>query len=360
MAVVKKKLQVKWYDRDLTFLKLEDNLKNVPSWRWETGKGLLDTRIDLDYEFDDLPSHIQSNNIVRIFEVSADNPEGIEVYRGIVGEIRPFLRASDQGVTVEALGLNSVLQWAYFKDGASFTVSYTSTDIADIFEDIIDDWQTVHSSTLISYTGSSIDTTGNTVTIDIEDKKHSEALQEVFQYADADWYWYIDVDGVVYLKELPATATHTFTVGKDVTVSRAPENYKQVLNQQTIFYSGGSVTVNSSSSITSYGLHEGKLIRDDNIGDSGTATNRATAIVDNGKDPKVNGTIEATSTFSNLPSIRPGDTIKLQNYNQDGSILTDNMPIVSLQYDWDNATMEIGEIRTNFARELNNFLNTVS
>ena len=351
-----KSFLIKIYDdTGVTLQKTLTKVKNIPSWNVNLNGVYGDTSIELNESFDNIPSYATLNNIVLIYEVSDDYPTGKLVYKGYISEIRPSLRGSSEEVSLGIRGIGDLLKNAYLKNGASYSKTYTTTDISDVFEDIVDHFNTIYTAGFLSYvSGTTIETTGLSITYTVEEKKHIDALNELHKFCDPAWYWYVDATGVVYLKESSAGSDHTFTIQKDVEVIEPIQTVEKIVNRCHVIYTGGNTTVSDATSITNYGLRE-QVINDTNITDSTTAGYRATKVVTDNRNPKVTGKLRVNSSYD-ITTINVGDTCKLRNYNVSGSILQTEMLIVSVSYGWDYVDIELGENRSNIARILDMFI----
>ena len=103
-----------------------------------SGQGLL--TLELNLTFDDFENEVLFvgiQNFIKVYEIDEDNKNGQLIYTGIVGKYSPNLKANAETVTLECNGLKTLFQQQIFHNATDYSPSYTTTDPADIFEDII-------------------------------------------------------------------------------------------------------------------------------------------------------------------------------------------------------------------------------
>lgn len=357
-SIVEKRFTIKVYAPDGTTLRktLDPRLlRGTPSFTSRINGGFGECRIELHLPFDDFDEGtvVDFMNIVKIYESDAQNTSGRLIYTGFVSAYQPFVKGSDQGVTIVLLGLVSLLALAYYKNGASFTVTHSAVDPSAIMKLIIDHFATVNTKGLIGYNGSgtTVDLTGTTVSYTFTDQKWLDALTAIAKTAPAGWWWSIDATGQLYFKNKPASATHTFTIGKDIDELIVDKSSEGIVNATQVRYSGGGTSdASDGTSITNFERRE-SIIDDQRITIAGTAAARAAAEIANFKDEKVKATLVVNSQYD-IETIKVGDTCKIRNLSTASTTFTDNMQIVSVRYEWDRVTLELEDLTGKFAVEL--------
>jgi len=293
--------------------------------------------------FDDFDETLIAHmNVVRIYAIDEDNPLGRLIYTGFISEFAPFVQKSNQGVEITLLGLVSLLNFSYYKNGSSFTVTHSSQDPAVIFKAIIDHFNTQYPAGLITYDDptATIDTVGTTITYQFEDSKWLDALNAIYNYSDADWWWRLDANGNVYLKAKPVTSTHIFTIGKDVDEVFAYSNNEKIVNDlQYRDGVGGTTNFSDGTSQTAYGKRS-EVFTASGTTDATTIAQYGDKVIAEEKDPvkSVKATINKNY---DLESIRVGDTCRFQNFRIGATVLEDNMQIVSLSYTPDKVVIQL-------------------
>lgn len=362
MAIKDKKFTIKIYDSlGVTLAKtLKDNeIKNIPRFSSQINGGFGELVLDLNLPFDVPDSAIGFMHIVRVYVNDKDtnnSPRSRLVYTGFISAYTPYVRGGKEGIEVTCLGLISLLSFAYFKAGASFEPSYTTTDPSVIMKAIIDHFNTVYSGGLIGYNGSTttVDTVGTNVSFTFEDKTWFQALTDIFGTVGAGWWWTIDVEGQLYLKEKPTTSTHTFTIGKDIEELYNDKSSESIINSARVKYAATSTQNSDATSISEFGLRE-KVVTESQIDDLATANQKSNQLVGDNKDEKNRVQLVINSQYD-IESIKVGDTCKVQNLAKNSGVFTNNMQIAKIMYNWDTVTLNLEEIIDDFGNELSKFI----
>lgn len=355
-----KRFTIKIYDTDGTTIiqTLQPSvLKSAPSFSSQINGGFGQCVLDLNLPFDDFGegTDIDFMYIVKIYVGDMANPLGRLVYTGFISAYQPYIEASKSGVKVTVLGLVSLLSFAYYKNGSSYTVAHSTVDPAVIMKAIIDHFNSVYPGSFLGYDGSgtTVDTVGVNVTYTFTEKKWLDALKDAFKTVDPGWWWAIDKSGQFYLKEKPATATHKFTIGKDIesiTVDKSAENVK---NKVRVKYNGNTADDDDATSIARFGTREA-IVSQDQVQNGATASQLAVQEVEDNKVEKIKAKIVINLNYD-LESIQVGDTCKILNLNSAQQTFNDNMQIVSVAYSFDKVTIELEE-QTKFSIELQKFI----
>lgn len=356
----KKAFLVKIYDTDgATLIKTlkPSVIKNSPSFTTQINGGLGQCVLDLNLPFDDFGegTDIDFMYIVKIYVTDESNPLGRLVYKGFISAYQPYLNEVDQGVKITLLGLVSLLSFAYYKNGTSFTVAHSAVDPSAIMKAIITHFNTVYAGSLIGYDsgGTTVDNVGTNVDYTFTEKKWLDALKDVFKLAGPGWWWTIDKEGQLYLKQKPASATHSFTIAKDIDSITVDKSAETVKNKVRVKYGGNTADDDDASSISRFGTREA-IVTDDQIQNATAANQRAAKEVDDNKVEKIKARIELNIKYD-LESIKVGDTCKILNLSSDQATFNDNMMIVSVAYNFDKASIELEEM-TKFSLELQKFI----
>jgi hypothetical protein len=331
----------------------KDLVTSSPSISSQINNGYGDVTLDVATRFDDIDSYLAEGNIVEVYAVDSNHPLGSLVHKGVITQVTPYVASNIEGVRLNVLGFTTLLNRVFYRDGSTYTISHAAVDPKVIFEDIIDKFQVIYGSGFVSYTGSSIATVGTSVTKDFENIKSFDALNQAFELVEGGYIWFIDQSGIVYLKEIPSTPTHIFTIGKDVDNLEIVRTAETMINRQRVTYDVGTITVTDSGSITANGEFEGQPVSDTSL-NLVSATEVATARVLNNKELKITGRITVTPDFD-IELIQIGDTCKVRNYNSSTGFALDNQLIVSKSYNWEGGvTLELGEVRNNITTLLKN------
>lgn len=361
---MKKEYLVKVYQSDgSTFIATlnNDQIKKEPTFTSVINGIFGECRIDLSLPFDDFGegTTIDFMNVVKVYEFdNVNNTSGTLIYSGFISGYMPYVDRGDQGVVVILLSLGALLNFVYFKTGGGvWTVSYTGSDPSTIMKDIIDYYNTRTSTSLLGYDGdgTTVDTVGNSAYLDFENKKCYNALKDTLGACAGGWYWKIDENGQLYLKEKPTSATHTFTIGKDIELFKAEKSSENIINYVKFVWSGGDVTDQDATSITDFGWRE-LLKTDTGVTNAPTANWYADQEIQDKKDEKIRASLTINSNY-NLENIKVGDTCQILNSKTGNSTFNNNMQIVSVQYLWDKAILQLEEFE-GFGDELQKLIDT--
>ena len=83
-------------------------------------------------------------------------------------------------------------------------------------------------------------------------------MNTIFSFTPANWFFRIEGDGRIVMREKPASATHTFTFGKDINSLSIPKNIEKVKNKIYVRDSlGVETSYQDSASIALYSLRSG-------------------------------------------------------------------------------------------------------
>ena len=322
-----------------TFENVEAELLNYPTFSKSRNGGLGACTIRLNYGFGTLASKL--SKIVKIYVINENNKTGKLIYTGVVSRQSEVLQTGLQYTEIELLGIQTLLQNAYYKNGGVYSVTHTTVDVSVILEAIVDHYQSITSDSLLSYTGASIDSVGTNVTYTFDQRKWLEAVNDAYDLAGSGWYWYINEAGVLHFHQNPTTATHNFTVGRDVEKIEVKRSIEEIINYNHLNYNGGTDSDSDATSITNYRLKE-KYDDDQSITDATTAGEFTDKKVNDNKDPKTQTQLTINSNFD-IESINTGDTCQILNIPFDSSVFSNNMTIERIEYKGEKAILYLDD-----------------
>lgn len=347
-----KSFLVKLYSPAGSFLRTlpPDIIRTSPSFAARRNGGYGECVLDLNLPFDDFSGYLSGMEIAKIEVASDFHPTGTTVYTGFVSKVQPYLTGSSEGVKVTLLGLVSLLSFDYYKNGSSFTVAHSAQDPAVILKAIIDHFGSVQGSGLIGYDsgGTTIETVGSNASITFTDSKWFDAIKTAAQAAGAGWYFLVDRLGQIHLHSDPTTATHAFTIGKDIESIDAPLDFETIQNAVQVRYNGGSVDVTDSASIAAY-FRRGSILSDTKLQNSATATNAGEAV--QVLEPTKAITLTVNSNYD-IESVYPGQSCKIRNIKPDLAFLGDCMLIEEVRYELDRVRLTLNMIKDDIAAEI--------
>lgn len=363
MSQKNKKFTVKIYDSSGTTLKRtlsNQDFNSTPNFNSKIDGGFGECVLDLNLPYDDFGEGdtIDYMFIVKIYVIDDIYPKGRLVYTGFISKITPFIDASKQGVSLSVLGLVSLLSLDYYKDGSSYEVTHSNQDPAVIMQAVLDYFNSINGNSLLSYSAETMENVGTNVSYTFKKKKWLDAIQDTFGLAGSGVWWSVDQNGYFYFKPKPSTATHTFTLGKDIEKFENNKSSEDIINAVRVYYDSdlaSYVDCEDSTSITKYGRRT-KIINDSDITDSTTATQKATQTVEDNKNPKIKGALTINNQYD-IESIKVGDTCKVLNLKKGSTQFTSNMQISMVRYYFDSVTLELEDF-ADFGTTLNKFVNT--
>jgi hypothetical protein len=311
--------------------------------------GLGDLTINIPRRFDEyaINGDIELGNRVKVF-ISDVNGDDVLVYSGIIDEID--LAVSDsESVTISCSGYTTQLADDIYQESGVVYKKFSSTDPSSMLKAVIDTYRANYTNPEVNYTGSSVANTGLTETQEMYCNTYLEAIQLCAQLAPYTWFWRIEADGTFYFEEFPTTATHIFTVGRDIQNLRINRTIRTLQNgilfsnkmsgddPESIFHLKEDAT-----SVSNYG-RKVKFISDGRYRlSSGTYVNRATRELNLYKDP-IN-VVTLTVLDNNfgagydIESIKVGDTFRINNIVSNSAI-TNNMLITNITYNYTDVTI---------------------
>ncbi len=196
---------------------------------------------------------------------------------------------------------------------------FLSTDPGAMARELMDNFIALGGN--LSYTESTIDLPGTTVSYTFKFNKYLEAIKKCVELAPADWWWRVDpASGLVYFKALGQTVDHTFVKGKHLNNIVIETSLEQVKN--VVYYSGGDdgtginllVNTQNSTSVETYGTWL-ETVSDNRVTQEDTANILSESIVNQYKDPRYMTVIEIPSNRYDLNLIKVGDIVGFRNFN---------------------------------------------
>ncbi len=325
-----------------------DEVLNDPSFRSIINGGpgeiilQLARKVDAFGEGED----IVLNRKIDIYVYDRDLPQGRLLYQGFIAGFAPMLDGKREYLELTILGYVVEIGQRILKDGAgNTTLQYFSDDPSNIIKDIIEKYRADGGN--LNYNSTSIETTGTTVTYTFTCYSIKESLDKLVELTPYDWFWRIDPDGVVYLKQKSATADHKLYIGRHIDYMRPEKRIDAMRNR--LYFIGGTPEgetqlyrkYSRTSSIATWGLREEKWT-DQRVTRTDTADTKAERWLDEREAPEIrtylrildnNG--EDENMGYDIESIRPGDTISIENLKSSRKDITYWDQMIWGQSNWD-------------------------
>lgn len=282
-------------------------------------------------------SLINFRNIIKVYLTDGYANDRL-IYQGYISAYNPFFDTRGEGTEITILSGIAKLNIDYFRLGTTTKITKSSMDPSEIIKDIIDNYDlAAGNDPLISYSGDSIDLTGNTISYTFDQKKHLEAIIRTAEFFPANWYWYLPADGNMKVKAKPNTATHTLFIGKHIKKIQTHKNIESIINK-IIFWNGRQsndplyllLDYNDATSQASYGINT-MIVRDGRVTLAATANNLANKIIQERKDPTTIVDLEISDY--DILGIEPGDTVNIRNIDiTNQTTFPDNLTISKIKY----------------------------
>ena len=264
------------------------------------------------------------------------------IYRGRIETYEPRVDESGERITIDALGLASLLSDDYIEflqfveqqpqdDVLAGRINYGAADPADMFKRIIDEARRVNPFFTLYYTNESIRYTGNLMQYTFRDQQIRSALDKARTLCPSGWHYHIEPDGLVVLRGPEHAPTHILRIGIEITEFsveksiRNLKNYIRVKGRQDEDKSepDGFGSINyvafDQKSIDTYGKRalfirdaqlvdpdSAKIVGDGRLDENNREEQRAVAkIPDEKSDMISNGPLKGY----NIESLRAGDNV---------------------------------------------------
>ena len=236
-----------------------------------------------------------------------------------------------------------------YKNDTTTTITESATEIGQIIKNIITRYR-AEVNTDIYYTVDSINDTSQNGDFVFKSITYLEAINKAKNLAPDGWYWYIDENGLFYFKEIPSTPTHSFTIGKNISLVDVRKTIETVRN---ILYLYNGTTYKRYEDSTSVGLYgkRAELITDINLNSTTTMDNYASRYLAEHKDPQLEIILNIIDDTENdkgydIESINPLDTCQILGllYSQ-AQTFNKNMLITNVMYSFNKVVLTLQPIK---------------
>lgn len=266
-------------------------------------------------------------------------PNGRRIFSGIVADYDATYGATES-VSVRLVSYGWELSRSVYLDGTDTDISHLSVDPSDIFRDILDSY-----GGTITYTASSIDDTGTTVSYDYTLSSTAEAISKALELCPPDWYYYVGLgDNTLYLKEKSATPDHVFTLGKEIEQLSVSKSIEDLVN--TVYFVGGDTgsgrlykKYSDATSVSEWGDKAKTIIDLSVTTDTGAQIQSENFVIDRQKDPRYTSELVINSGVYDIESISAGQSVGFSNFNNFVDSLV--LQIVALDYSRDSVRLTL-------------------
>lgn len=324
-------------------------------------------------------------------------PKELLIYRGRVETYTPRVEQDGEDITVEVLGLVSLLsddyieflQYVAVQPAADFEAgktNYGPADPGDMLKKIIDVAQKQNPRFDLYYTAESIRNTGFPMEYTFRDQQLRACFDKIRNLCPSGWHYYIEPDGLVVLRGPDQAPTYTLRIGVEImnfSVERSIRNLKNFVHvkgrqdeDESEPDGFGSIhhIAFDQESIDKYGKRM-LFIRDSNITTPDTAEFIANGRLEENNreeqraqcyvpDDKSIYYVGGALRGANIEEFRPGDQIMILDpvagpqatywdqflwdidswdSNQSFKPLPESVPIKTVQFSGTYATLELSE-----------------
>lgn len=371
----KRQLIWKIYDESGTLVDVLDDVVSDLSIQRQINGGDSEFSFVLDRKMDDFDedTSIKFNNRVKIYLKDSYNAAGTKlVANGYIVTYSPYLRGKQEGVEVTCLSAVSKLSNDFYRIGTAAAASdlgveLTSKRVDEMMQAIINHYRSTESNTMITNDFTEVDATtdnsGTPFSFDHRffNMKHLDALREVSKFLPRNksggywFYWRINTDGDLVVKNISTTADHSFIIGSHVTEITGEKTIQGMINRVYFWNEKGTVDPDylklTSDDLTSQGDHDiiADYMTDSKITNPNAASLLADSKVYDKKDPKVRIRLTLNGNYD-LASIEPGQTCQILNAKENPyKIGSDGVLVIqSVQYEVDSVVLELSEAADNF------------
>lgn len=325
-----KQYQYRVYDQGVFKTVWSKEVVSTPRFRSviNGGPGELVVRLIRDFDNFGEDDDVKLFNDVELVCFDKDAPNGTLIYSGFISGYRPVLDGHKEYMEVTLL--HNVAEMSSFilrTTSGTTNIPQLSLDPSTIYRNIIDFYKADGGA--ISYTPTSIDTTGTTVSYTFSTYTVKEALDKAIELTPEQWFWRVDPDNNLYLKRSNlATADHAFIIGKHFSQMETWRRGEDMVNR--VYFVGGDLgggnnlyrVYSNAGSITTYGIHAVKYV-DGRVTLNSTADTIANRVLNTKKDPEIRTTMTIMDNNGlnpnrgyDIESVKPGQTMKIKGLKQ--------------------------------------------
>lgn len=349
-----------------TFIKIWENAQ-FKGFTKQLNGGLSPCEIELGEVFDYEGTDLRLNRDVRILVSDGDTQGADEdpklIYRGYISKYTPWTKGGKEGIKVDLLGYYTKLSQDVWKSDTATTFDYdgSATDVGVIFKAVMDRYIAETSNQKIFYSGNTIKETGTTTEYKFEMLTYREAFDTLKSLAPANWFWYVDENGIIHFRTKPTSATHTFIFGKHFEQVRVERSMEKIRNAVLFFayqWDGSNdhyKLYTDDISISKYGRRLQK-VKDSRIKATTDADKIAEKFIAEHKDPDIKVVVNILDNNESdkgydIESINPGDTCDFKGFDESlADIFKENMLITKVEYSLDKAIITIEPMKAGIVK----------
>ncbi len=334
---IEKQYIVKLYDQEMNFLKIipawiiTKDIKiqeTIDAWQWQL---TLDVNLPIDTNFFD------NAMFVKVYVNNSKWMQDFLIYTWQITQVQRQFSNNQENIKIVCLSLWALMSNVILRNPSGDPTFSKTWDPADIMKFIVDYFSSVY-PWLISYTWTSIENYGSSITIEFDKISCQKAIVNLVR--GLQYHSFIWADGVVYYKPKPNTATHLLTYWKDIVQLTIPEDTENIENVVQVSYLIDNVEyftsiVSDQDSVDEY-MHKETIIERADLKDEASANLYRDEYLQKNKDAKNNITLVVNSLYD-IEYMKPWDTVKIRNL----WLNIENAQIQNIQYQYEQCKLTL-------------------
>jgi hypothetical protein len=364
---------IKVYNPGGDFLKLWDKA-SFGVFTKEINGGLGECVIELNVPFDYAGQELKLGNIVEILisDKQTDEDGWILIYSGYISMYQPEINGKKEGIMVSVLGHYTKLAIDILKSGSQTTLYTDASDgigagspsaaaeIGLVARAVIDRYRAENDNPKMIGSLQSMPDISRDINYVFEQKTYRDALDVLKNSCPKGYFYYVDQDGIVYLKAPDAEPKHTFMMGKHFNYVRVQRSIEKLRNVFLVWDgepAGVYKEYKDDDSIREYGRRV-ETLNDYGIQDEDSADNIGEKFIAENKDPDINIVCEIMDdnydevNGYDIETIEPGDTCRFIGFDEaSANIFRDNMVITRVDYYMHKAIIRMENVKSGLVEE---------
>lgn len=259
-------------------------------------------------------------------------------------------------ITVTSYGFD--LDQYLIESGGDTTVTFTAEKASDVMKGVIDLYQTsAGAGYKITYDGSTIDDSGDSVNHEFNTNTTKEGVQTAFELGPADWFYYLDPgSNLLYYKQRPTGVAHYFYLGKHIETLDVDSSILSATND--VPFSGGENPLSPGNNVyvreqqTPAANTRRVLMRqsNDRVKTVAEANIIAAGTVERNNVILYTTKITVLAATYDINSVKVGDLVGFRNFDNyvDGL----ELQITKLDFMLDKINLELGTMLPSFNKRL--------
>lgn len=345
---IQKEYMIKLYDQHLNFVKVcpVSIVTNDISFSESINSGQGELTLNLNLPID--TNYFENVKYIKVFVNDSQGLEDHLIYSGYLSKYVRIYSNNRENIQAHFLSLFSLFNEIYYKQGGETTFR-KKWDPAEILREIVDQVKEAYPN-LFSYTAESIVNYGQSVELEIKDKKCGDLVAEIV--SGTNYRFFVWANGIIQYKPKPSQISHYFTYERDVKALTIPTDFEQVVNAVRVQYwyigwphSWITQFAENTESIQKFWRKEITIVNQSLHWEASANLYRDQYLLQNSKG-KQNISLTVNSMYQ-LEKIHPGDLIKIRNLGVEVS----GLQVSSVSYSYEQATLKL-EYATTLWKEI--------